>query len=29
MHPQDLMTAPVNKRFAWQDLLAFKARVQG
>ncbi|KRD64473.1 uracil-DNA glycosylase [Ensifer sp. ENS10] len=29
LHPQDLMTAPVNKRFAWQDLLAFKARVQG
>ncbi|MEI3849885.1 MULTISPECIES: uracil-DNA glycosylase [unclassified Ensifer] len=29
LHPQDLMTAPVNKRFAWQDLLAFKARIQG
>ena len=27
LHPQDLMTAPVNKRFAWQDLLAFKARL--
>lgn len=29
LHPQDLVTAPVNKRFAWQDLLAFKARIQG
>ncbi|WEX78385.1 uracil-DNA glycosylase [Sinorhizobium numidicum] len=29
LHPQDLMTAPVNKRFAWQDLLAFKARLTG
>ncbi|MBP2235132.1 DNA polymerase [Sinorhizobium kostiense] len=27
LHPQDLMTAPVNKRFAWQDLLALKARI--
>ncbi len=29
LHPQDLITAPVNKRFAWQDLLAFKARITG
>ncbi len=29
LHPQDLVTAPVNKRFAWQDLLAFKARIHG
>jgi DNA polymerase len=29
LHPQDLITAPVNKRFAWQDLLAFKARIGG
>ncbi|WP_077962898.1 uracil-DNA glycosylase [Ensifer adhaerens] len=29
LHPQDLVTAPVNKRFAWQDLLAFKARING
>ncbi|MEI2297573.1 uracil-DNA glycosylase [Ensifer sp. MJa1] len=29
LHPQDLVTAPMNKRFAWQDLLAFKARIQG
>ncbi|HEV7310555.1 uracil-DNA glycosylase [Ensifer sp.] len=29
LHPQDLVTAPVNKRFAWQDLLAFKARIRG
>ncbi|MCA1489736.1 uracil-DNA glycosylase [Ensifer sp. NBAIM29] len=27
LHPQDLVTAPINKRFAWQDLLAFKARI--
>ena len=25
LHPVDLMTAPVNKRLAWADLLAFKA----
>lgn len=24
LHPQDLLTAPINKRLAWQDLLAFK-----
>ncbi|MGE6782180.1 uracil-DNA glycosylase [Ensifer adhaerens] len=29
LHPQDLVTAPINKRFAWQDLLAFKARIHG
>ncbi len=29
LHPQDLVTAPINKRFAWQDLLAFKARLGG
>lgn len=29
LHPQDLMTAPINKRFAWQDLLAFRARIRG
>ncbi|MDK1488959.1 uracil-DNA glycosylase [Sinorhizobium sp. 7-81] len=29
LHPQDLVTAPVNKRFAWQDLLAFRARLSG
>ncbi|WP_331373736.1 uracil-DNA glycosylase [Sinorhizobium chiapasense] len=27
LHPQDLVTAPVNKRFAWQDLLVFKAKI--
>lgn len=27
LHPQDLMTAPINKRFVWQDLLAFKNRI--
>lgn len=27
LHPQDLMTAPINKRFVWQDLLAFKDRI--
>jgi len=25
LHPQDLMTAPVSKRLAWQDLLVFRA----
>ena len=29
LHPQDLMTAPVSKRLAWQDLLAFRAGLQG
>lgn len=29
LHPQDLVTAPINKRFAWQDMLAFKARIHG
>ncbi len=24
LHPQELLTAPVNKRLAWNDLLAFK-----
>ncbi|MGN7752349.1 uracil-DNA glycosylase [Sinorhizobium sp. 22678] len=27
LHPQDLVAAPVNKRFAWLDLLAFKSRL--
>ncbi len=27
LHPQDLAAAPVNKRLAWQDLLAFRARI--
>jgi DNA polymerase len=27
LHPQDLLTAPINKRLAWQDLLAFKRRI--
>jgi DNA polymerase len=25
LHPQDLATAPISKRLAWQDLLAFRA----
>lgn len=29
LHPQDLVTAPINKRFAWQDLLVFKAKING
>ncbi|WP_312361405.1 uracil-DNA glycosylase [Ensifer sp.] len=29
LHPQDLVTAPINKRFAWQDMLAFRARING
>jgi uracil-DNA glycosylase len=28
LHPQDLLTAPVNKRLAWSDLLAFRARLK-
>ncbi|MBB3411596.1 DNA polymerase [Rhizobium sp. BK316] len=28
LHPQDLLTAPVNKRLAWSDLLAFQARLR-
>ncbi len=28
LHPQDLLTAPVNKRLAWSDLLAFQARLK-
>ena len=24
LHPQDLLTAPINKRLAWQDLLEFR-----
>lgn len=28
LHPQDLLTAPINKRLAWSDLLAFKARLK-
>ncbi|MBB3539718.1 MULTISPECIES: uracil-DNA glycosylase [unclassified Rhizobium] len=27
LHPQDLLTAPVNKRLAWNDLLAFHAKL--
>ncbi len=27
LHPQDLLTAPINKRLAWQDLLAFRQRI--
>ncbi|ASY62126.1 Uracil-DNA glycosylase, family 4 [Sinorhizobium sojae CCBAU 05684] len=29
LHPLDLITAPINKRFAWRDLLAFKAKLGG
>ena len=29
LHPQDLVTAPVSKRLAWQDLLAFRAGLNG
>lgn len=29
LHPQDLVSAPINKRFVWQDMLAFKARING
>jgi len=29
LHPQDLMAAPASKRLAWQDLLAFQARLRG
>ncbi|WP_064682015.1 uracil-DNA glycosylase [Rhizobium bangladeshense] len=28
LHPQDLLTAPVNKRLAWNDLLAFQAKLR-
>jgi DNA polymerase len=27
LHPQDLLTAPINKRLAWQDLLSFRHRI--
>lgn len=27
LHPQDLLTAPINKRLAWNDLLAFRSRL--
>ncbi len=27
LHPQELLTAPINKRLAWNDLLAFKTRL--
>lgn len=27
LHPQDLLTAPINKRLAWQDLLALRRRI--
>ncbi|MCV9997712.1 uracil-DNA glycosylase [Pararhizobium sp. YC-54] len=29
LHPQDLASAPASKRLAWQDLLAFRARIRG
>lgn len=29
LHPQDLLSAPASKRLAWQDLLAFRARIRG
>ncbi len=29
LHPQDLVAAPVSKRLAWQDLLAFRAGLAG
>lgn len=29
LHPQDLATAPISKRLAWQDLLAFRAGLRG
>ena len=29
LHPQDLVTAPISKRLAWQDLLAFRAGLRG
>ncbi|MCV9963488.1 uracil-DNA glycosylase [Pararhizobium sp. BT-229] len=29
LHPQDLISAPASKRLAWQDLLAFRARIRG
>lgn len=28
LHPQELLTAPINKRLAWNDLLAFKTRIE-
>ena len=28
LHPQDLMTAPLSKRLAWTDLLAFEQRIK-
>lgn len=28
LHPQDLLTAPVNKRLAWSDLLAFQEKLK-
>jgi uracil-DNA glycosylase family 4 len=28
LHPQDLLTAPVNKRLAWNDLLAFQQKLR-
>lgn len=28
LHPQDLISAPASKRLAWQDLLAFQARIR-
>jgi DNA polymerase len=27
LHPQELLTAPINKRLAWNDLLMFKTRI--
>ncbi|MEF0939802.1 uracil-DNA glycosylase [Rhizobium sp. BR 362] len=28
LHPQELLTAPINKRLAWNDLLTFKSRIE-
>lgn len=28
LHPQDLLTAPINKRLAWSDLLAFNDKLK-
>ncbi|TCL76202.1 uracil-DNA glycosylase [Rhizobium sp. BK251] len=28
LHPQELLTAPINKRLAWSDLLTFKLRAE-
>ncbi|MDE1995800.1 MAG: uracil-DNA glycosylase [Rhizobiaceae bacterium] len=28
LHPQELLTAPINKRLAWNDLLTFKSQME-